>query len=179
MAGKASHFKLILILLIASFTPQRRTTSVAIARGTRRAMKNSLRRTAREPIATIPCQEWYEIVGFSLDRVNRIRPLYYILLYKYIYYCSSILLVVYYIIIYSIYIYWPIIFYYTRPTSTAIRSAQLELLGKTINDPGKKYLRDVAFDGDTLTPRTARSMRRVGRPRHNWTDQLLQIISTT
>ena len=62
-----------------------------------------------------------------------------------------------------------------KPTSTAIRSAQLELMGKVFNDPGKKYLKDVAFDGDTLTPRTASSLRRVGRPRHNWTDQLLDI----
>jgi hypothetical protein len=59
--------------------------------------------------------------------------------------------------------------------SSTIRSAQLEFLSKVILDPSKKILKDVAFHGDTVTSRTSACARRVGRPKHNWTDQLIAI----
>eukprot|EP00973_Karenia_brevis_P001530 207931-Karenia_brevis.AAC.1 len=49
-------------------------------------------------------------------------------------------------------------------------------MGRVLHDPCKSKLRKVAFHGNTLTPQTAAYVRRVGRPRHNWTEQVLQIM---
>ena len=38
-------------------------------------------------------------------------------------------------------------------------------------------LRNIAFHKDSLVPETAAHRRRVGRPWHNWTDQLMKIVS--
>ena len=57
--------------------------------------------------------------------------------------------------------------------STTVRKAQLKLLGDVLTNPDKALLKKVAFHGDTLVPETAAFVRRVGRPRQNWTEQLL------
>jgi hypothetical protein len=63
------------------------------------------------------------------------------------------------------------------PFSETVRSSQLKLLGQVFIDPQKRALRDVAFHaGDPLTPETAAYVRRVGRPKQNWTDQLCGLM---
>ena len=57
--------------------------------------------------------------------------------------------------------------------SLLIRKAQLRLYGQVLNTPQKKPLREVAFHRGSLTPETAAYVRRVGRPRQNWTEQLM------
>ena len=63
------------------------------------------------------------------------------------------------------------------PFSETVRSSQFKLLGQVLIDPQKRALRDVAFHaGDPLTPETAAYVRRVGRPKQNWTDQLCGLM---
>ena len=62
-----------------------------------------------------------------------------------------------------------------QPLSKDIRKSQLHLFGRILTDPGKKLLKDVAFYNGSHVPVTAAFIRRVGRPRQTWTDQLLQI----
>ena len=63
------------------------------------------------------------------------------------------------------------------PISAAIRTSQLRLLGQVLTDPCKSVLKEVAFHGgDNLTPETSAYVRKVGRPKHNWTDQLVGIM---
>ena len=65
----------------------------------------------------------------------------------------------------------------TSPISSAIRTSQLRLLGQVLTEPCKSVLKDVAFQGGgSLTPTTAAYVRRVGRPKHNWTDQLMNMM---
>ena len=61
-----------------------------------------------------------------------------------------------------------------RMLSSSIRESQLKLLGRVMHDPAKKVLRNVAFHGETETSETAAWVRRRGRPRQNWTEQLMQ-----
>ena len=63
-----------------------------------------------------------------------------------------------------------------QPFSKAVRRAQLQLLGKVIGDDKKKVLKEVTFHGDTLDPETSAYVRRVGRPKQNWTEQLITIM---
>lgn len=66
--------------------------------------------------------------------------------------------------------------------STTIRFSRLLLLGKifqcqcTVHEPSLEVLRDVAFHGDAPLPETAAWVRRRGRPRHTWTEQLLKVM---
>ena len=60
-----------------------------------------------------------------------------------------------------------------RKLSDMIRDSQLKLLEKILREPSLKVLRDAAFHGNTLTPQTAAWVRRRGRPRQNWTEQLM------
>ena len=61
--------------------------------------------------------------------------------------------------------------------SKSVRKLQLKLLGQVLMDPRKQILRDVTLHaGDTLVSETAAYVRRVGRPRQNWTDQLTSIM---
>jgi hypothetical protein len=61
------------------------------------------------------------------------------------------------------------------PLSEQIRHSQLALLKAVLNDPSKSVLRDVAFAKKSDLPLTAIFVRKVGRPRHNWTDQVLAL----
>ena len=63
-----------------------------------------------------------------------------------------------------------------RPWSVNIRKAQFELLDKVMNDPNKQVLRDAVFRRGSSTPITQSFSRKVGRPRHNWFDQLLGLL---
>ena len=60
--------------------------------------------------------------------------------------------------------------------SKHIRKAQLHFFGRILIDPCKQLLRDVAFHECSHVPVTSAFIRRVGRPRQTWTDQLLQIV---
>ena len=63
-----------------------------------------------------------------------------------------------------------------QPFSKLVRATQLKLLGQVFMDPNKKQLRQVAFQADGLTPATEAFVRKVGRPKHNWVDQLTNIM---
>ena len=58
--------------------------------------------------------------------------------------------------------------------STKIRNSQLALLEQILTDTDKAVLRNVAFHGHTDVPETAFWIRRRGRPRQNWTEQLME-----
>ena len=62
-----------------------------------------------------------------------------------------------------------------RPLSLDIRRSQLMLLWKVLQDHCKAVLREVAFHGSTGAPLTDLWVRRVGRPRHEWATQLLNL----
>ena len=62
------------------------------------------------------------------------------------------------------------------PLSATIRALQLQLLGQVITNPDKHVLKEVAFHGELLVPTTAAFVRRVGRPRQNWTEQLVGLV---
>ena len=57
--------------------------------------------------------------------------------------------------------------------SVAVKSMQLKLLGQVLTNPKKKQLKDVTFHRGTLESETSAFVRRIGRPRQNWTEQLL------
>ena len=63
-----------------------------------------------------------------------------------------------------------------QPFSKLVRATQLKLLGQVFMDPNKKQLRQVAFQADGLTPATEVFVRKVGRPKHKWADQLTNIM---
>ena len=52
---------------------------------------------------------------------------------------------------------------------------QLLLLGKVASQPPTAVMRKARFYGDSFVPRTAAFVRKVGRPRHTWAEQLLNI----
>ena len=60
--------------------------------------------------------------------------------------------------------------------SQRVRRSQLQLLGEVLQREDRRVLRDVAFHRGTFTPETAAYVRRLGRPRQNWTDQLLNMV---
>ena len=60
--------------------------------------------------------------------------------------------------------------------SEAVRTAQLQLLGQVITNDRKKVLKEVMFHKDSLESETSAFVRRVGRPRQNWTEQLITIM---
>ncbi len=57
--------------------------------------------------------------------------------------------------------------------SVTIREAQLALLDKVLHDPSLDVLRGASFHGRTLLPETAAWVRKRGRPRQNWIEQLM------
>ena len=63
-----------------------------------------------------------------------------------------------------------------KQLSQTIREMQLKLLGKVLTDPRKQVLREVAFHKDSLDSETSAFVRRVGRPRQNWTEQLIGVM---
>ena len=60
--------------------------------------------------------------------------------------------------------------------SGSVLKLHSNLLGQVLNDPRKLILKEVTFHGDTLDTETSAYVRRVGRPRQNWTDQLISIM---
>ena len=60
-----------------------------------------------------------------------------------------------------------------RPASALLLQAQLALLGKIIRSGEDSVLRSVSFIGDTLRSATNRYIRRVGRPRKEWIQTVL------
>jgi hypothetical protein len=63
--------------------------------------------------------------------------------------------------------------------SKTVRRAQLQLLGQVITNEKRTVLKDVTFHGETFQSETSAFVRRVGRPRQNWTEQLLAIMKST
>ena len=63
-----------------------------------------------------------------------------------------------------------------QPFSKTVRRAQLQLLGQVITDEKKKVLKEVTFHEGSLESETSAFVRRVGRPRQNWTEQLILIM---
>ena len=57
--------------------------------------------------------------------------------------------------------------------SVLVRQSQLNLLAQILNDGDKKALRNLAFHGDSEFPEASLWVRRRGRPRQTWTEQLM------
>ena len=62
-----------------------------------------------------------------------------------------------------------------RPFSDQLVGRQLQLLGKVAHSPDESRERRDTFIPGTLQPQIGRYVRRVGRPRQDWTNQLLRI----
>ena len=60
------------------------------------------------------------------------------------------------------------------PLTEQILYRQLVLLGKAARSPPDSLLRKCAFVDDSLIPQVGRFVRRVGRPRLDWTSQVMQ-----
>ena len=60
-----------------------------------------------------------------------------------------------------------------RALSELVKDGQIGLMQRVLVSPQKQVLREVAFHKGTLIPETAYYVRRVGRPRQNWTEQVL------
>ena len=58
--------------------------------------------------------------------------------------------------------------------SDSIRAAQIRLLGQVLTLPSKRVLREVAFHTEEV-PTTYAWVKRRGRPRQDWTKQLIDI----
>ena len=63
-----------------------------------------------------------------------------------------------------------------RPLSERIRRSQLDLLGRVIREPSKAVLKKVTFHEDQLLSQTDAWVRKVERPRHEWTTQLINMM---
>ena len=64
-----------------------------------------------------------------------------------------------------------------RSLSEQLLKQQLLLLGKVAHSPDDGPLRRDTFVPGSLQPQIGRFVRRVGRPRQNWTSELLRIGS--
>ena len=62
----------------------------------------------------------------------------------------------------------------TRPFSQQLLKHQLHLLRKVAAQPAGHPARVDTFEGDSLNPQIGRYVRRIGRPRQDWTTQLLR-----
>ena len=60
-----------------------------------------------------------------------------------------------------------------KKLSDTIRDAQIKLLDKVLHDPSLDVLKKASFQG-TLTSQTATWVRRRGKPRQNWIEQLMK-----
>ena len=60
--------------------------------------------------------------------------------------------------------------------SASVRKLQLKLLGQVITNPCKSVLKQVAFHGSSLVAETSAYVKRIGRPRQNWTEQLIRLM---
>ncbi len=61
-----------------------------------------------------------------------------------------------------------------KKLSETIRDSQLALLERVLRDPSLEVLKQASFHGNTLTSQTAAWVRRRGRPRQNWIEQLMR-----
>ena len=59
--------------------------------------------------------------------------------------------------------------------SETVHRLQLKLLADVLNQPARRTMRDAAFVRGSETPLTAAYVRKVGRPRHNWAEQVLEL----
>ena len=62
-----------------------------------------------------------------------------------------------------------------KPFSEQLLFRQLALLGKVARSPTENPLRKDTFVPGSVTPQIGRTMRRVGRPRQNWTEMLMKV----
>ena len=62
----------------------------------------------------------------------------------------------------------------TLPLTEQLSKQQLNLLGAVARSPPDSPLRRNTFIGDTLQPTISHYIRRVGRPRTNWTESVLR-----
>jgi hypothetical protein len=60
------------------------------------------------------------------------------------------------------------------PLSEQLLLRQLTLLGKVAHSPEASPLKRDTFVPGTLLPQVGRSVRRIGRPRQNWTEELMK-----
>ena len=63
----------------------------------------------------------------------------------------------------------------TIAISKTVRSKQLRLLNQVLSNPKKTMLRDCTFVRGTRITHNSKYIRRVGRPRQNWADDLLRL----
>ena len=63
-----------------------------------------------------------------------------------------------------------------RMFSESVTAIQVKLLRQVLRDPSKAVLRDAAFQKGSLTPLTDAFVRRIGRLRQNWTDEVGKIM---
>ena len=61
-----------------------------------------------------------------------------------------------------------------KPLTDQIALRQIMLLGRVGRAPADGALRRNTFAGDSASPQIGRYVRRVGRPRHDWTSQTMQ-----
>ena len=59
--------------------------------------------------------------------------------------------------------------------SKLVGDLQVGLLDRILQDPAKQELRDAAFVKNTVTPLTEVFIRKVGRPRHTWTEKVFEM----
>ena len=63
--------------------------------------------------------------------------------------------------------------------SKTLAASQVNLLETLLHNPTKQELRDAAFVTGTDRPLTTAYVRKVGRPRHNWTEKVLELKRQT
>ena len=62
-----------------------------------------------------------------------------------------------------------------EPFSEKIRAMQRKLFEAVLTDPNKQVLRDVTFEQGTSIPLTNRYVRKRGRPKQNWADEMVRL----
>ena len=60
--------------------------------------------------------------------------------------------------------------------SRSVGAMRLKLMRQVLRDPHRPVLRDAAFHKGSTRPLTNMFVRRVGRPRQNWTDEVAKIM---
>jgi len=60
-----------------------------------------------------------------------------------------------------------------QPFSISVAASQMKLFDEVMTCPHKLELKRAAFHGNGTVPETAAWVRRVGRPRQNWTEQMV------
>ena len=60
--------------------------------------------------------------------------------------------------------------------SRSVGEMQTKLMRQVLDNPSKTVLRDVTFQKGSLRPLTDIYVRRVGRPKQNWTDEVTKTL---